>query len=151
MIQLTQEALLALIHDASTRRPPKPWLSLRRNTPSIRPLLHLVEVERIVLGSRGGGAEAGGGKHEFLDLKSLRHKNSIPRNRGPTVPLPSRGVEDPYLALAIAPPRRSPFSTAILAKALPAGVKVSNLQNTTEQVTRRSTWISSMPKLIGMT
>ncbi|KAL0324874.1 UNVERIFIED_CONTAM: hypothetical protein Sradi_5056700 [Sesamum radiatum] len=45
MIQLTQEALLALIHDASTRRPPKPWLSLRRNTPSIRPLLHLVEVE----------------------------------------------------------------------------------------------------------
>ncbi|KAL0393113.1 UNVERIFIED_CONTAM: hypothetical protein Sradi_2534100 [Sesamum radiatum] len=55
-----------------------------------------------------------------------------PQSRPPTAPLP-RGVEDPYLALAIAPPRRSPFSTAILAEALPAGVKVSNLQNTTEQ------------------
>ncbi|KAL0316920.1 UNVERIFIED_CONTAM: hypothetical protein Sradi_5570200 [Sesamum radiatum] len=50
-----------------------------------------------------------------------------PQSRPPTAPLPSRGVEDPYLALAIAPPRRSPFSTAILAEALPAGVKVSNL------------------------
>ncbi|KAK4388387.1 hypothetical protein Sango_2445300 [Sesamum angolense] len=50
-----------------------------------------------------------------------------PQSRPPTAPLPSRGVEDPYLALAIAPPRRSPFCTAILAEALPAGVKVSNL------------------------
>ncbi|KAL0449377.1 UNVERIFIED_CONTAM: hypothetical protein Slati_1494100 [Sesamum latifolium] len=38
-----------------------------------------------------------------------------------------RGVDDPYLSLAVAPPRRSPFSPAILAEALPAGVKVSNL------------------------
>ncbi|KAL0381132.1 UNVERIFIED_CONTAM: hypothetical protein Sangu_0177500 [Sesamum angustifolium] len=50
-----------------------------------------------------------------------------PQSRPPTAPLPSRGVENPYLALAIAPPRRSPFSTAILAEALPTGVKVSNL------------------------
>ncbi|KAL0441205.1 UNVERIFIED_CONTAM: hypothetical protein Sradi_0059400 [Sesamum radiatum] len=50
-----------------------------------------------------------------------------PQSRPPTAPLPSRGVDDPYLALAIAPPRRSPFSTAILGEALPAGVKVSNL------------------------
>ncbi|KAL0368522.1 UNVERIFIED_CONTAM: hypothetical protein Scaly_1071100 [Sesamum calycinum] len=50
-----------------------------------------------------------------------------PQSRPPTVPLPSRGVEDPYLAFAVAPPRRSPFSAAILAEALPAGVKVSNL------------------------
>ncbi|KAL0317118.1 UNVERIFIED_CONTAM: hypothetical protein Sangu_2126100 [Sesamum angustifolium] len=60
MIQLTQEALLALIHDASTRALPKPWLSLRRNTPSIRPLLHLVEVENYPRlprrRSRAGGA-----------------------------------------------------------------------------------------------
>ncbi|KAL0449692.1 UNVERIFIED_CONTAM: hypothetical protein Slati_1525600 [Sesamum latifolium] len=38
-----------------------------------------------------------------------------------------RGVDDPYLPLAVAPPRRSPFSRAILAEALPASVKVSNL------------------------
>ncbi|KAL0415987.1 UNVERIFIED_CONTAM: hypothetical protein Slati_3430600 [Sesamum latifolium] len=43
---------------------------------------------RTILGSRGGGAEAG---------------------------------------IAVAPPRRSPFAPAILAEALPAGVKVSNL------------------------
>ncbi|KAL0311550.1 UNVERIFIED_CONTAM: hypothetical protein Sangu_2449700 [Sesamum angustifolium] len=33
-----------------------------------------------------------------------------PQSRPPTVPLPSRGVEDPYFAFAVAPPRRSPFS-----------------------------------------
>ncbi|KAK4383927.1 hypothetical protein Sango_3107700 [Sesamum angolense] len=78
-------------------RPPKPWLSLRRNTPSIRPLLRLVEVE---------------------NCPRLPRRRSRGRRRG---------VDDPYLALAIAPPRRSSFSTAILAEALPAGVKVSNL------------------------
>ncbi|KAK4397227.1 hypothetical protein Sango_1559300 [Sesamum angolense] len=78
-------------------RPPKPWLSLRRTTPSIRPLLHLIEVE---------------------NCPRLPRRRSRGRRRG---------VEDPYLALAIAPPRRNPFSTAILAEALPAGVKVSNL------------------------
>ncbi|KAL0447683.1 UNVERIFIED_CONTAM: hypothetical protein Slati_1896200 [Sesamum latifolium] len=49
------------------------------------------------------------------------------QSRQPTAPLPSRGVEDPYLLLAVAPPRRSPFSSAILAETLPADVKVSNL------------------------
>ncbi|KAK4411900.1 hypothetical protein Sango_0263000 [Sesamum angolense] len=37
------------------------------------------------------------------------------------------GGEDPYVPLAVAPPRRSPFAPAILAKTLPVGVKVSNL------------------------
>ncbi|KAL0421955.1 UNVERIFIED_CONTAM: hypothetical protein Slati_3218400 [Sesamum latifolium] len=50
-----------------------------------------------------------------------------PQSQQPTAPLPSREVEDPYLILAVAPPRRSPFSPAILAEALPPGVKVSNL------------------------
>ncbi|KAL0393311.1 UNVERIFIED_CONTAM: hypothetical protein Sradi_2553900 [Sesamum radiatum] len=58
----------------------KPWLNLRRNTPSIRPLLHLVEVENCP---------------------------RLPRRR-------SRG-------------RKSSFSAAILAEALPTSVKVSNL------------------------
>ncbi|KAK4395958.1 hypothetical protein Sango_1750100 [Sesamum angolense] len=50
-----------------------------------------------------------------------------PQSRQPTAPFPSRGVEDPYLPLAVATPRRSPFSPAILAEALPADVKVSHL------------------------
>ncbi|KAL0371758.1 UNVERIFIED_CONTAM: hypothetical protein Scaly_0857400 [Sesamum calycinum] len=50
-----------------------------------------------------------------------------PQSRPPTALLPSRGVDDPYLAFAVAPPRRSPFSTAILVEALPTSVKVSNL------------------------
>ncbi|KAL0418727.1 UNVERIFIED_CONTAM: hypothetical protein Sradi_1286200 [Sesamum radiatum] len=80
-------------------RPHKPWLSLWCNTPSIHSLLHLIEVENCP---------------------------RLPRRRS-RAPLPSRGVEDPYLALAVAPPRRIPFSAAILAEALSAGVKVSNL------------------------
>ncbi|KAL0312782.1 UNVERIFIED_CONTAM: hypothetical protein Sradi_5677500 [Sesamum radiatum] len=42
-------------------------------------------------------------------------------------PPPSAQVKDPYLPLAVAPPRRSPFAPAILAEALPVGVNVSNL------------------------
>ncbi|KAL0453016.1 UNVERIFIED_CONTAM: hypothetical protein Slati_1279700 [Sesamum latifolium] len=49
------------------------------------------------------------------------------QSQQPTAPLTSRGVEDPYLLLAVTPPRRSPFSPVILAEALSAGVKVSNL------------------------
>ncbi|KAL0444009.1 UNVERIFIED_CONTAM: hypothetical protein Slati_2123600 [Sesamum latifolium] len=36
-------------------------------------------------------------------------------------------MEDPYLHQTVAPPRRSPFSPAILVEAFPPGVKVSNL------------------------
>ena len=36
-------------------------------------------------------------------------------------------AEDSYLLLAVAPPRRSPFASSILAEALPTGLKVSNL------------------------
>ncbi|KAL2245840.1 UNVERIFIED_CONTAM: hypothetical protein Sindi_2852200 [Sesamum indicum] len=42
-------------------------------------------------------------------------------------PPPTRGAEDSYLLLAVAPPRRSPFASNILAEALPAGLKMSNL------------------------
>ncbi|KAL0285173.1 UNVERIFIED_CONTAM: hypothetical protein Sangu_2790200 [Sesamum angustifolium] len=59
--------------------------------------------------------------------KVAQTQEQYPPNRGhPRFP-PSRGVEDPYLAFAVAPPRRSPFSATILAEALPTGVKASNL------------------------
>ncbi|KAL0409192.1 UNVERIFIED_CONTAM: hypothetical protein Sradi_1853600 [Sesamum radiatum] len=50
-----------------------------------------------------------------------------PQSWQPTAPFPPRRVDDPYLTSAVAPPRRSPFSSAILAEALPTCVKVSNL------------------------
>ncbi|KAL0331154.1 UNVERIFIED_CONTAM: hypothetical protein Sangu_1660900 [Sesamum angustifolium] len=80
MIQLTQEALLALIHDASTRAAAQAIAQFAAQHPINPPLLHLAEVEICPW---------------------------LPRRR-------SRG-------------KRSPFSTAILAEALPTGVKVSNL------------------------
>ncbi|KAL0347810.1 UNVERIFIED_CONTAM: hypothetical protein Scaly_1797000 [Sesamum calycinum] len=107
MIQLTQEALLALIHDASTRAAAQAMAATPINPPPFTS-----PKSKIVLGSRGGGVEVGG---------------VSPQIGPPTAPLPSRGVDDPYLAFAVTPPRRSPFSTAILAEALPASVKVSNL------------------------
>ncbi|KAL0291220.1 UNVERIFIED_CONTAM: hypothetical protein Sangu_2540300 [Sesamum angustifolium] len=97
MIQLTQEALLALIHDASTRAAAQAMAQFAAQHPINPPLLHLTEVE------------------------------NCPRLPGRRSRGRRRGVEDPYLAFAVAPPRRSPFSAAILAEALPAGVKVSNL------------------------
>ncbi|XP_011070887.1 uncharacterized protein LOC105156453 [Sesamum indicum] len=48
-------------------------------------------------------------------------------NRESSALPPSKGVEDSYLSLAVAPPRRSPFTLNILAEALLADLKVSNL------------------------
>ncbi|KAL0439571.1 UNVERIFIED_CONTAM: hypothetical protein Slati_2440100 [Sesamum latifolium] len=81
---------------------------------------------RIILGSRGGGAEAGKGEQQ--DFSS----GGRTRTKPPTIeathhPPPSAQAEDPYMPLSVAPPRRSPFAPAILAEALPVGVKVSNL------------------------
>ncbi|KAL0303157.1 UNVERIFIED_CONTAM: hypothetical protein Sradi_6183800 [Sesamum radiatum] len=102
------------------RRPHKPWLNLRCNTPSIRPFLHLSKVKeeqrQKEINSR-----------VFQPEIAKTQEQHPSQSRQPTVPLLSKGVEDLYLLLAVAPPRRSPFSSAILAKTLPAGVKVSNL------------------------
>ncbi|KAL0306562.1 UNVERIFIED_CONTAM: hypothetical protein Sradi_6073500 [Sesamum radiatum] len=127
MIQLTQEALLALIHDASTRaaaqamaqfaaqhpiNPPPPSPRLSRNLSSVP---KEEEQRQEEVNNRVSRPEVAQTQEQYP-----------PNRRHPGSP-PSRGVEDPYLAFAIAPPRRSPFSTTILAEALPAGVKVSNL------------------------
>ncbi|KAK4386181.1 hypothetical protein Sango_2488700 [Sesamum angolense] len=97
MIQLTQELLLALIHDASTRAAAQAMAQFAVQHPINPPFLHLAKVE---------------------NCPRLPKRRSRGRRRG---------VEDPYLAFAVAPPRRNPFSAAILAEALPAGIKVSNL------------------------
>ncbi|KAL0401392.1 UNVERIFIED_CONTAM: hypothetical protein Slati_4169100 [Sesamum latifolium] len=123
MIQLTHEALLTLIHDASARaatqamahpvNPPPP--SPRRS----RELSSAPEEEEQ--------------RQEEVNSRVSRSKiaktqeQHPSQSRQPTAPLPLRGVEDPYLLLVVAPPRRSPFSSAILTETPPAGVKVSNL------------------------
>ncbi|KAL0317553.1 UNVERIFIED_CONTAM: hypothetical protein Sangu_2169600 [Sesamum angustifolium] len=128
MIQLTQEALLALIHNASTRvaaqamaqfaaqhpinpLPPSPRRSRELSSATEEEEQRLEEVN-----SRVSRPEVAQTREQYP-----------PQSRPPTTPLPSKGVEDPYLALAVAPPRCSPFSAAILAEVLPAGVKVSNI------------------------
>ncbi|KAK4404520.1 hypothetical protein Sango_0820600 [Sesamum angolense] len=75
----------------------KLWLNLRRNTPSIRPSFTSPK-SKFVLGSRGGGAEARGGEWRT----PIWHLPSLPHGAA-----------------------HSPLQ--ILAEALPAGVKVSNL------------------------
>ncbi|KAL0339283.1 UNVERIFIED_CONTAM: hypothetical protein Sangu_1450400 [Sesamum angustifolium] len=128
MIQLTQETLLALIRDASTRAaaqaiaqfvaqhpvnppPPSPRRSRELSSASKEEEQRQEEVNSRV--SRPEVAQT--------------QEQHPPQLRQPTAPFLSRGVEDPYLPLATTPPRQSPFSPAILAEALPTGVKVSNL------------------------
>ncbi|KAL0302346.1 UNVERIFIED_CONTAM: hypothetical protein Sangu_3106000 [Sesamum angustifolium] len=128
MIQLTQDSLLALIHDASTRAatqamaqfaaqhpinlpPPSP-----RQSRELSSTPHEEEQRQEEVNSRFSRPEVAQTQEQYP-----------PQSRPPTIPLLSRGVEDPYLALVVAPPWRSPFSGAILAEALPADVKVSNL------------------------
>ncbi|KAL0312892.1 UNVERIFIED_CONTAM: hypothetical protein Sradi_5688500 [Sesamum radiatum] len=62
-----------------------------------------------------------------MSRPEVAQEQNPPRSRQPSIPPPSAQIEDPYLPLAVVPPRRNPFTPAILAEALPAGVKVSNL------------------------
>ncbi|KAL0398619.1 UNVERIFIED_CONTAM: hypothetical protein Sradi_2205200 [Sesamum radiatum] len=127
MIQLTQEALLALIRDASTRAaaqaiaqcaaqhpvnllPPSPRRSRELSSAPEE------EQRQEEVNSRVSQPEI-----------AKTQEQTPPQSRQPTAPFPSKGMDDPYLTLAVSPPRRSPFSPAILVEALPAGVKVSNL------------------------
>ncbi|KAL0438250.1 UNVERIFIED_CONTAM: hypothetical protein Slati_2308000 [Sesamum latifolium] len=128
VIQLTQEALLALIHDASTRAAAQAMAQFAAQHP-INPPPPSSRRSREL----SSAPEEKEQRQEEVNSRVSRSKvaktqeQHPPQSRQPTVPLPSRGVEDPYLLLAVAPPRRSPFSPAILAGALPPGVKVSNL------------------------
>ncbi|KAL0381657.1 UNVERIFIED_CONTAM: hypothetical protein Sangu_0230000 [Sesamum angustifolium] len=91
------EALLALIHDASTRAAAQAMAQFAAQHPINPPP---------------------------LSRRRSRELSSAPEEEEQRQ---EEGVEDPYLAFVVTPPRCSPFSAAILAEALPAGVKVSNL------------------------
>ncbi|KAL2251530.1 UNVERIFIED_CONTAM: hypothetical protein Sindi_2275300 [Sesamum indicum] len=127
MIQLTQEALLALIRDASTRaaaqavaqfvaqQPVNPPPPSPRKSRELSSAPEEEEQRREEVNSRISRPEV-----------AQTHDRNLP-HRESSAPPPTRGAEDSYLPLAVAPPRRSPFASHILAEALPAGLKVSNL------------------------
>ncbi|KAL2250039.1 UNVERIFIED_CONTAM: hypothetical protein Sindi_2477600 [Sesamum indicum] len=127
MIQLTQEALLALIRDVSTRAaaqavaqfvaqqpvnppPPSPCRSRELSSTPEKEEQRREEVNSQI--SRP-------------EVAQTQDRNL--HNRESSAPPPTRRAENSYLPLAVAPPRRSPFASNILAEALPAGLKVSNL------------------------
>ncbi|KAL0440608.1 UNVERIFIED_CONTAM: hypothetical protein Slati_2543800 [Sesamum latifolium] len=128
MIQLTHEVLLALIRDASTRSAAQAMAQfaaqhpVNQSPPSpcrSRELFSTPEEEE-------QRQEEVNNRVSRPEVAKTQEQHP-PQSRQPIAPLPSRGVEDPYSPLVVASPRRSSFSPAILAEALPAGVKVSNL------------------------
>ncbi|KAL0303627.1 UNVERIFIED_CONTAM: hypothetical protein Sradi_6230800 [Sesamum radiatum] len=82
MIQLTQEALLALIRDASTRAAAQAIAQFAAQHPVNPPLLHLAEVENYPRLPRRRSRGRKGWTAESLNPKLLRHKNNTPLNRG---------------------------------------------------------------------
>ncbi|KAL0355904.1 UNVERIFIED_CONTAM: hypothetical protein Sradi_4037300 [Sesamum radiatum] len=125
-IQLTQEALLALIQDASARAAAQAVAQFAANHPVNPPPPSPCRSREL-----SSAPEEEEQRQEEVNSRISRPKvaqeQSPPQSRQPSIPPPSRRIKDPYLPLAVAPPRRSPFAPAILAEALPAGVKVSNL------------------------
>ncbi|KAL0395418.1 UNVERIFIED_CONTAM: hypothetical protein Slati_4508000 [Sesamum latifolium] len=134
IMHLRQEALIALIHDVSTRAAAQAMTQFAAHHPMYPPLLLLTKVEnypRLLRRRRRGTKRR---TIEFPDLKyEANNRVSRPevaqtqeqnpgQSRKPSAPLSSKAVEDPYL------PNQSssetqPFSSTILAEALPAGVK----------------------------
>ncbi|KAL0462503.1 UNVERIFIED_CONTAM: hypothetical protein Slati_0137900 [Sesamum latifolium] len=125
-IQLIQEALLALIHDASTRAAAQAVAQFAANQPVNPPPPSPRRSQEL-----SSALEEEEQRHEEVNSRvshsDVAQEQNHPQSRQPSAPPPSMGVEDPYLLLAVAPPRCSPFATAILAESLPACVKVSNL------------------------
>ena len=127
MIQLTQEALLALIQDASTRaaaqavaqfvaqQPVNPPPPSPRRSRELSSAPEEEEQRREEVNSR------------ISRPKVAQTQDRNLHNRESFAPPPTWGAEDSHLPLGVAPPRRSPFASNIRAEALPAGLKVSNL------------------------
>ncbi|KAL0398229.1 UNVERIFIED_CONTAM: hypothetical protein Sradi_2166200 [Sesamum radiatum] len=125
-IQLTQEALLALIQDASARAAAQAVAQFVANHP-VNPPPPSPRRSRELSSAPEEEEQRQEEVNSRISRPEVAQEQNPPQSRQPSVPPPYRGVEDPYLPLAVAPPRRSPFAPAILAEALPAGVKVSNL------------------------
>ncbi|KAL2250114.1 UNVERIFIED_CONTAM: hypothetical protein Sindi_2485100 [Sesamum indicum] len=127
MIRLTQEALLALIRDASTRaaaqavaqfvaqQPVNPPPPSPRRSRELSSAPEEEEQRREEVNSR------------ISRPKVAQNQDQNLHNRESFAPPPTWGAEDSHLPLGVAPPRRSPFASNIRAEALLAGLKVSNL------------------------
>ncbi|KAL0367026.1 UNVERIFIED_CONTAM: hypothetical protein Sradi_3592700 [Sesamum radiatum] len=129
MIHLTQETLFALIRDASARAAAQAMAQFAVQHPVNPPppspcrsqeLSSTPEDEE----QRQEGVNSRVSQPEVAKTQ----EKTPPQSRQPTAPFPPKGVDDPYLTSVVAPPRRSPFFSAILAEAFPTCVKVSNLR-----------------------
>ncbi|KAL0431449.1 UNVERIFIED_CONTAM: hypothetical protein Sradi_0770900 [Sesamum radiatum] len=127
MIQLTQETLFALIRDASARAAAQAIAQFAAQHPiNLPPLSPCRSRELSSTPEEEQRQEEVNSRVSQPEVAKTQEQHPS-QSRQPTAPFPPRGVDDPYLTSAVAPPRRSPFSSAILAEALPACVKVSYL------------------------
>ncbi|KAL0286607.1 UNVERIFIED_CONTAM: hypothetical protein Sangu_2725800 [Sesamum angustifolium] len=152
MIQLTQESLLALIHDASTRAAAQAMAQFAARHPINPPPPSPRQSRELSLVPDKEEQRQDEVNNRVSRLEVAQTQDQYPpQSRPPTAPLPSRGVEDPYLALAVAPPWCNPFSTAILAKHFQRALKYPTSQNMTEQVFRTTlskralAWFNQLP------
>ncbi|KAL0423606.1 UNVERIFIED_CONTAM: hypothetical protein Sradi_0895400 [Sesamum radiatum] len=125
IIQLMQEALLALIRDASTwaaAQAVAQFAAIQSTNPPHSSPLRSRELSSAPEEEEQRQEEV---RAESLDQRF--HKSKLSPNQDNPRPLPSRGAEDPYLPLVVAPPPQDIFAPAILVEALPTCVKVSNL------------------------
>ncbi|KAK4409696.1 hypothetical protein Sango_0042600 [Sesamum angolense] len=151
MIQLTQEALLALIHDASTRaaaqamaqfaaqhpiNPPPPSPRRSRNLSSAP---EEEEQRQEEVNSRVSRPEVAQTQEQY------------PPNRGhPRLP-PIKGSGGPLFGICRRSPHGIPFSTAFWRKHFQQALKYPTSQNTTEQVFRTTlskralAWFNQLP------
>ncbi|KAL0414324.1 UNVERIFIED_CONTAM: hypothetical protein Sradi_1634100 [Sesamum radiatum] len=128
MIQLTQDTLLALIRDAFARAAVQVMAQFAAQHPIYLPPPSPRRSRELSSTPKGEEQRLEEVNNRVSQPEVAKtQEQHPPQSRQPTAPFPSRGVDDPYLTSIVAPPRRSPFSFAILAEALPACIKVSNL------------------------
>ncbi|XP_011102021.1 uncharacterized protein LOC105180059 [Sesamum indicum] len=124
MIQLTQEALLTLLRDASTRAAAQAVAQFVAQQP-VNPPPPSPRRSRELSSAPEEEEQRRKEVNSWISRRST--KQTQDRNLPNPPPPLTRGAEDSYLPLAMAPSRRSPFTSHILAEALPVGLKVSNL------------------------
>ncbi|KAL0436753.1 UNVERIFIED_CONTAM: hypothetical protein Sradi_0383200 [Sesamum radiatum] len=141
MIQLTQKTLFTLIRDAFARAAAQAIAQFAAQHPiNLPPPLPRRSRELSSTPEEEQRQEEVNSRVSQPEVAKTQEQHP-PQSRQPTAPFPPRGVDDPYLTSAVAPPRQSPFSSAILAEALPACVKVFR----TTLSKRALAWFNQLP------
>ncbi|KAL0361368.1 UNVERIFIED_CONTAM: hypothetical protein Sradi_3821300 [Sesamum radiatum] len=103
-IQLTQEALLALIQDASARAAAQAVAQFAANHP-VNPPPPSPRRSRELSSAPEEEEQRQEEVNSRISRPEVAQEQNPPQSRQPSVPPPYRGVEDPYLPLAVAPPQ----------------------------------------------